>query len=92
MGDTALLTALKRYEIGLRDILVRYPHLPRALDTAYTFSGMFLLGFGGMQKTEVKERKELEVENHKDFGEVCTVEIELDDLQGLFQFQTLLCL
>lgn len=33
---------------------------------------------------EVKKRKELEVENHKVFGEVCTVEIELDDLKVFF--------
>lgn len=36
--DRTLLTALKRYEIGLKDILVRYLELLRALDTVCTFS------------------------------------------------------
>ena len=40
MGDTTLLTALKRYEIGLKDILVRCLDLLRALDTACTLSGI----------------------------------------------------
>lgn len=36
--DRTLLTTLKRYEIGLKDILVRYLDLLRALDAVCTFS------------------------------------------------------